>query len=77
MYDRLSFRLYIGAKGIFFTILGICDPDAFLEVKLLKLVDVGLSKFSLVDLTLGSVELKKLIVCFWFFFTTPLTLNLI
>lgn len=49
-------------RRIYCSMLGTSGLDTSLKVKLLKLLDIGLSKFTSVGLTLGSVELKKLIL---------------
>lgn len=48
------------------SMLDICGHDIAFKVKLLKLSDTGLPRFSSVGLTMGSVELKKLILFFFF-----------
>lgn len=55
--------------------LGICGPDT-LKVKLLKLSHIGLSKFSSVGPTLGSVELKRLIPFFSFYHSVDFKFDL-
>lgn len=53
-------------RRIYHCILGISGPITSLEVKLIRLLDMGFSKFTSLGLTLGSVELKKLIPFFFY-----------
>jgi len=50
---------YSVVRRIYCSALGICGPDTSLKVKLLKLLDIGLPKFSSVGWTLGSVEQRS------------------
>lgn len=80
--SEMCFRSFLYLLGhsvvrmIYCTTLGICDPDAFLKVKLLKLLDIGLKVlFGRSDIRISGAE--EIDSMFGVFSTTPLTSNLI